>query len=39
MSIIFTGEENPEDLYREHEILKNQISRSKTFDLSKIFNH
>ena len=37
MSIIFTGEENPEDLYREHEILKNQISRSKTFDLSKNF--
>ena len=37
MSIIFTGEENPEDLYKEPELLKNQISRSKTMDLSKNF--
>ena len=35
MSIIFTGEENPEDLYKEPELLKNQISRSKTMDISK----
>ena len=37
MSIIFTGEENPEDLYTEPELFKNQICRSKTLDLSKNF--
>ena len=39
MSTIFTGEENPEDYYKESLKFKNPIIRSKTFDLEKHFQN